>query len=218
MDAKHFDELLRANAYTPSSRRTVSQLLAGGALAGAMARLGLAEDAAAKRKTKKRKKQATRCMTVRESCAGSACCGGLGCGDNGCDGGNVCYLHEGGDCWEDCDCRGDLNCSERRGYTCQHCAYPETLCWTTSDCCLDTSICGYNGCDDYNTVCCQWEIGSFCYDDCDCCGELGCFGNMCLPLLTADGGTQRTQANSEPETQRPAKGAWPRREAVTTRR
>jgi hypothetical protein len=208
MDAKHFDDLLRVNAYAPSSRRTAFLLLASGVF-GSVEWLGLAEDASARRKRKKRKKGA-RCMTLRQSCDSAGCCGGLGCGDNGCDGGNVCFQQQGGYCSGDCDCRGDMNCSERHGETCQHCGYPETLCWTTSDCCLSTSICGYNGCDDYSTVCCQWEIGSLCYDDCDCCGELGCFGGACLPLLHEDGTERRQRAAGEAE-QRPAKGQWPRR-------
>ncbi len=206
MDHEPFDDLARSTA-DGASRRTLFRLLAGSAMGAAATRVGFPEDVAAKHK--KRKKKGARCMTLRKSCSGRRCCGSLGCGDNGCDGGAVCYQHEGGGCGSDCDCRGDLYCSERKGDTCQACGYPETPCITTSDCCLQDSICGYNGCAP-ETVCCQWEVGSFCYDDCDCCEELGCFGGFCLPLLTADSGEPRKRETGAEEKQS-AKGPWPRR-------
>jgi hypothetical protein len=209
MDHEPFDELARSTA-GGASRRTLLRLLAGSTLGAAATRVGFPEDVAAKHK--KRKKKGARCMTLRKSCAGGRCCGSLGCGDNGCDGGAVCYQHEGGSCGSDCDCRGDLYCSERKGDTCQDCGYPETPCITTANCCLQDSICGYNGCAS-ETVCCQWEIGTFCYDNCDCCAELGCFGNACLPLFGADG-AERQRGSDNTAEQRPAKDRWPRREAT----
>jgi hypothetical protein len=207
VDHEPFDELARSTADT-TSRRALIRLLAGGGLGSMASRLGFPAGAAAKHKKRKKKKGA-RCRTVRQSCAGGACCGYLGCGDNGCDGGNVCFQHEGGGCGRDCDCRSDLNCSERAGGACQDCGYPETPCITTPDCCLQDSICGYNGCAP-GTVCCQWEIGSLCYDDCDCCAELGCFGGFCLPLLTVEGDERRKSATGGGE-ERSARKPWPRR-------
>ena len=55
MDHRHFDDLLRNAAYTASTRRTVALLLAGSALGGLTARLGLTGDAEAKAKHKKAK-------------------------------------------------------------------------------------------------------------------------------------------------------------------
>ena len=147
---------------------------------------------------------------MQQPCGGgNGCCGGLHCAANGCAGGDVCHHDEGGSCSEDCDCGGDLACSERYGDTCQYCSYPETPCLWTDECCLNDSICGDNGCGSGHAVCCQWEVGSFCYDDCDCCAELGCFGNACLPLLTVDG-SPRAREGSEPERQQPAK-KWSKR-------
>ena len=206
MDHGDFDQIARSTA-DGASRRTLVRLLTGAAVGAAASRLGGADDAAASHK--KRKKKGARCKTLRQSCGGGRCCGGLGCGNNGCASGAVCFQHEGGGCGRDCDCGGDLNCSERKNGTCQDCGYPESACNTTSDCCLSDSICGYNGCVG-QTTCCQWTIGSLCYDDCDCCEELGCFGNACLPLLTADGGERRKETASAADT-RSAKGRWPRR-------
>ena len=55
MDHRHFDDLLRNAAYTPSTRRTVALLLAGGPLLGVAARLGLADVTEAKPKKHKAK-------------------------------------------------------------------------------------------------------------------------------------------------------------------
>ena len=55
MDHRHFDDLLRNAAYTASTRRTVALLLAGSALGGLTARLGLTGDAEAKAKPKHEK-------------------------------------------------------------------------------------------------------------------------------------------------------------------
>jgi hypothetical protein len=87
----------------------------------------------------------------------------------------------------------------------------------TDECCLQDSICGDNGCGSGHAVCCQWTIGSFCYDDCDCCAELGCFGNACLPLLTADGAERKRGADKTAD-QPPAEERWPRRERTATMR
>lgn len=200
-----FDEIARETA-GGASRRGLLRIVAGGALGVLTSRFGGAEDAAARHK--KRRKKGARCMTLRQSCAGERCCGGFGCGDNGCDGGAVCYQRAGGGCGRDCDCGGDLNCSERKGNTCQECGYPETPCTTTSDCCLSDSICGDNGCAG-QTTCCQWEIGSLCFDDCDCCAELGCFGNTCQWLLTTAGEPRARSAGKAGE--RVGSGTWPRR-------
>lgn len=205
MDHGRFDEIARSTM-DGATRRTLVRLLGGGVLGAAAAWLGRDDEAAARHK--KRRKKGARCKTLRQSCAGGRCCGSMGCGDNGCAGGPVCFQYEGGGCGRDCDCGGDLNCSERHNDTCQDCGYPETPCDTTSDCCLSDSICGYNGCVG-QTTCCQWEIGSLCYDDCDCCAELGCFGNACLPLLTAEGEPRARSAGEAGE--RSARQEWPRR-------
>jgi hypothetical protein len=205
MEHGHFDDIARSTV-DGATRRGLLRLLAGGALGAMTTRFGGAEEAAAK---KKRKKKGARCMSVRQACAGGRCCGSLTCGDNGCAGNAVCYQNEGGACSGDCDCASDLLCSERKGDTCQNCSYPETPCTFTAECCLKDSICGYNGCV-AEATCCQWEIGSICYDDCDCCEELGCFGGYCLPLLTVDGVERRRQATDAAGKQ-PGKEPWPRR-------
>jgi hypothetical protein len=204
MDDERFDGMARVLALR-ISRRGATALFA---LLPPLA-LATREDSAAKKRKKKRR---ARCKTLRQSCAGGACCGSLGCGDNGCAGGAVCYQRQGGGCSGDCDCGGDLRCSERQGDTCQDCSYPETPCTYTAECCLKDSICGYNGCV-LEPTCCQWEIGSFCYDDCDCCEELGCFGNTCLPLLAADGVTPRARRASEGEAAGPRPAKWSKGEA-----
>ena len=56
MDDRQFDALTQ-NLTAGSTRRTFGQLLAGGALAGAVGWLGLSEASEAKRKRKKRKKK-----------------------------------------------------------------------------------------------------------------------------------------------------------------
>jgi hypothetical protein len=205
MDNNQFDGMVKVLALGVSRRGAAAGVAGLAALA-----LGAPGEVAERHKRKKKKK---RCMRAQQACQGKRCCGGLHCGDNGCAGASVCHHDEGGSCSEDCDCAEDLNCSERHDDTCQYCGYPETLCTFTSDCCLKDSICGYNGCEDYDTVCCQWEIGSFCYDDCDCCAELGCFGNACLPLLHEDGVTPRVrEGGAAPE--QLGKGHWPRRAAA----
>jgi hypothetical protein len=218
MDHDGFEALTRAAASEGATRRRVLRLLTGGMLGGVAARLGLAEDAAARHK-RKRKKKGARCMTLRQSCTNARCCGSLGCGDNGCDGGNVCFQHQGGSCTEDCDCGGDLKCSERFGDTCRDRGYPETPCEFTSECCLKDSICGDNGCDaTFNTYCCQWEPGSLCSGDCDCCAELECVGNLCVPFLGADGAARRRRATDRAAEAPPTKGRWPRREPAASAR
>jgi hypothetical protein len=59
MDHRHFDDLLRDAAYTPSTRRTVALLLAGSALGGLAARLGLTDVTEAKPKKAKARHKGT---------------------------------------------------------------------------------------------------------------------------------------------------------------
>lgn len=161
MDNERFDSIAKLLALKVPRRAATVALTA-------LAPLALARPEGAAKKKRKKK----RCRLMQQPCGGSnGCCDGLHCGANGCAGGDVCHHDEGGACSDDCDCGGDLACSERYGYTCQYCSYPETECVWTDECCLETSICGDNGCGSGHAVCCQWEIGSLCYDDCDCCAE-----------------------------------------------
>lgn len=203
MDRERFDGFARVLAHTTTRRG------AAGGLAG-LAALALAGPGSVVAKHKKKKGQ--RCMRLRQSCRSGSCCGGLTCDNNGCDGGPACYQREGASCDRACDCAGEMGCSHRFGDTCQYCSYPQTECLWTDECCTNESICGLNGCNHTSAVCCQWEIGSFCYEDCDCCEELGCFGNACLPLLTVDGSPRRKDIAGEAAQKGPVNGPWPRRE------
>jgi hypothetical protein len=166
VDSERFDALTKVFGHGITRREVTT--LAALAVAG----VPTLEHVTAKKK-KKPPAPPSVCRTVQQTCSGN-CCTGLGCGDNGCELEDVCFQNEGGACTQGCDCRADLNCSERQGDTCRDCGFEQADCDDDNDCCLNSTTCDeVVGCDFDSNVCCL-GLGEECVFHCDCCGLLGC--------------------------------------------
>lgn len=135
------------------------------------------------------------------------CCGDhAGCGDNGCSLFPSCFQNEGGSCEFHCDCRADLNCSERQGSTCQTCGLPQDSCTTDDDCCLSRSNCVDDG--SGSNVCCQPQ-DALCFVDSDCCDPFVCDTelNQCVETTEMSASGMTTVSDGESSSK---KAKWSR--------
>lgn len=173
MDYERFDHLLRDAAYAPSSRRTVYLLLAGGALGGVAARLGLTDGTEAKAKHQKAKRAHKRKSQPERKAQGQIQAEGKGKKKRHkkpkspaeCDPDVIKLCNA---CEEPVCAAGDWVCRSNGEKPC-----PDGSCVAANACCPDKYRCDDGTCVDPLTECCP--------DQKDCGGGVCVQENACCP-------------------------------------
>jgi hypothetical protein len=169
MESARFDALVRS--WQRRSRRDSLRWLAGAAIGGPLALLGLSETGARRKKKKKR----------RAACTAS--CAGKFCGDDGC-GGACGVACTGGKACQSGSCVCPGNTQECNGSCIAPCAAPTVRNPVTCGCCLaNTQTCGQPTdapcCSGNCVIACTNPSSGVCQFNAQCNPGQQCINNVC---------------------------------------